>query len=103
MSQWMDVAAEGDLFEGAGIPVAPGGRKVALFLVEGVAYALENRCSHGMATIDDGFMEGHEVECSVHQGRFDVRTGAATAAPCTLALKTWPTKIEGGRVWVAMD
>lgn len=103
MKQWTDVAAEADLFEGAGIPVVAEGRKIALFSVEGGVYALENRCTHGMATIDDGYIEGFEVECSVHQGRFDVRTGQATCAPCTLAVKTWPVKIEGGRVWLALD
>ena len=102
MSEWTDVAAEADLFDGAGIPVTPCGHKIALFSVECGVYALDNRCSHGMATIDDGYMEGFEVECAVHQGRFDVRTGEATGAPCTQAVKTWPVKIEGGRVWLAL-
>ncbi len=103
MGRWTDVAAQGDLVEGAGIALTPGGRRVALFLVGGMPYALENRCSHGMATIEDGYLEGYEVTCTVHLGRFDLRTGAATGAPCTQAIKTWPVRIDNGRVWVALD
>ena len=47
MSNWTDVAAEADLFEGAGIPVAPGGRDIALFAVEGEVFATDNLCTHG--------------------------------------------------------
>jgi naphthalene 1,2-dioxygenase system ferredoxin subunit len=45
-------------------------------------------------------MEGHEIECPHHQGRFDLRTGDATLAPCTEAIKVWPVKVEGGRVFL---
>ena len=98
MSNWTDVAAEADLFEGAGIPVAPGGRDIALFSVEGEVFATDNLCTHGNARLCDGFVEGHEIECPFHQGRFDLRTGAPTFAPCTEAIKTWPVKVEAGRV-----
>ena len=98
MSKWTDVAAEADLFEGAGIPVSPGGRDIALFAVEGEVFATDNLCTHGNAKLCDGFVEGHEIECPFHQGRFDLRSGAPTLAPCTEAIKTWPVKIEAGRV-----
>ncbi|MFP8778364.1 non-heme iron oxygenase ferredoxin subunit [Hydrogenophaga sp. RWCD_12] len=98
MSNWTDVAAEADLFEGAGIPVAPGGRDIALFSVDGEVFATDNLCTHGNAKLCDGFVEGHEIECPFHQGRFDLRSGAPTFAPCTEAIKTWPVKIEAGRV-----
>ena len=100
MSNWTDVAAEADLFEGAGIPVAPGGLDIALFAVDGEVFATDNLCTHGHARLCDGFVEGHEIECPHHQGRFDLRTGDATLAPCTEAIKVWPVKVEGGRVFL---
>ena len=103
MSNWTDVAAEADLFEGAGIPVAPGGRDIALFAVDGEVFATDNLCTHGNAKLCDGFVEGHEIECPFHQGRFDLRTGDATRAPCTQPIKTWPVQVEGGRVWLDLD
>jgi len=75
-TQWTDVAAEAELFEGAGIPVAPEGHDIALFAIDGEVFATDNVCTHGHAKLCDGFLEGHEIECPFHQGRFDVRSGA---------------------------
>jgi naphthalene 1,2-dioxygenase ferredoxin component len=100
MSNWTDVAAEADLFEGAGIAVAPGGRDIVLFAIEGAVFATDNLCTHGNARLCDGFLEGFEIECPFHQGRFDVRTGSATGAPCVEPVRSWPVKVDGGRVWL---
>ncbi|HRN76507.1 non-heme iron oxygenase ferredoxin subunit [Ottowia sp.] len=102
MSNWIDVADEGDLFEGAGIGVAAQGHDVAIYKTEaGEVYATDNICSHvGHGRLCDGFLEGHEIECPLHQGRFDIRSGAATLEPCEEAIRSYPVKIEGGRVWL---
>jgi naphthalene 1,2-dioxygenase system ferredoxin subunit len=98
MNNWIDVAAEADLFDGAGIPVTPCGRDIALFLVEGRVFATDNQCTHGPAKLCDGYIEGLEIECPFHQGRFDLRTGAATLEPASKPIKVWPVKVEAGRV-----
>ena len=103
MSNWTDVAAEADLFEGAGIPVAPGGRDIALFSVDGEVFATDNLCTHGAARMSDGFLEGREIECPLHQGRFDVCTGQAMCAPLTENIRTYPVKIENLRVMLKLD
>jgi len=101
--RWTDVAAEADLFEGAGIPVTPPGHDIALFAIDGEVFATDNICSHGNARLCEGFLEGHEIECPFHQGRFDVRTGAPTCEPATEPVRSWPVKVEGGRVFLALD
>src|SRR5664279_5380957 len=101
-NNWTDVAAETDLFDGAAICVTPDGHDIALYSLDGAVYATDNLCTHGHAKLCDGFLEGHEIECPFHQGRFDIRTGAATGAPATEAVKTWPVKIEAGRVYLAL-
>jgi nitrite reductase/ring-hydroxylating ferredoxin subunit len=53
--------------------------------------------------LSEGFVEGEEVECPFHQGRFNIRTGAPTAPPCTIPLKTWEPKIMNGEVWIRPD
>ena len=45
---------------------------------------------------------GHTVECPKHNGRFDYRTGEPTRVPARVALTTYPVKVEGGRVFVAI-
>jgi naphthalene 1,2-dioxygenase system ferredoxin subunit len=49
----------------------------------------------------EGFLEGHEIECPLHQGRFDVRNGAPMCAPVTEAIRSYPVKIEAGRVFLS--
>jgi naphthalene 1,2-dioxygenase system ferredoxin subunit len=98
MTQWTDVAAEADLFEGAGIAVTPKGQDIALFNVEGEVFAINNLCSHGNAKLCDGFVEGHNVECPFHQAQFSLHDGTVQSGPATDPVKSWPVKIEGGRV-----
>ena len=43
---------------------------------------------------------GTEIECPFHQGRFDIRTGCATAAPCTQALRTWTVHTIDGQLCI---
>ena len=102
-TQWTDVAALADLFDGAGIAVTPAGHDIALYSVDGAVYATDNLCTHGNARLCDGFIEGLEIECPFHQGRFDLRTGQPTCAPATESLNTWPVKIDGDRVYLALD
>jgi naphthalene 1,2-dioxygenase system ferredoxin subunit len=99
---WTDVAAEADLFEGAGIAVAPEGQDIALFSVDGEVFAINNLCTHGNAKLCDGFVEGHQVECPFHQALFNLRDGSVGCGPATEPVKTWPVKIEGGRVFLQL-
>ena len=99
---WTDALAADELPTDDVIGVAVAGRDVALYTVEGEVYATDNLCTHGHARLCDGFLEGHEIECPLHQGKFDVRNGRPTCAPVTEAVRTYPVKIEGGRVYLAI-
>jgi len=103
MSNWTDVAAATDLFDGAGIPVMSAGHEIAIFSVEGEVFALDNLCTHGDARLCDGFVEGHQVECPFHQAQFSLRDGTVSCGPATEPVKSWPVKIEHGRVWLQLD
>jgi naphthalene 1,2-dioxygenase system ferredoxin subunit len=103
MSYWIDALASEDLPIDDVVGVAVDGRDIALYAVGEELYATDNICTHGHARLCDGFLEGHEIECPLHQGKFDVRTGQATCAPPTEALRSYPVKIEGGRVWLAVE
>ncbi len=103
MNDWTDVAAEADLFEGAGVAVSPLGYDIALFKLEEGVYAIDNICTHGHAKLCDGFVEGHQVECPFHQAWFDLRDGSVTCGPATEPVRSWPVKIEGGRVLLRLQ
>ncbi|MEN9382866.1 MAG: hypothetical protein RL323_9, partial [Pseudomonadota bacterium] len=83
--------------------VVVAGKDIALYEVDGDVYATDNACTHGKARMSDGFLEGREIECPLHQGRFDVCTGKAMCAPLTEDIRTYPVRIENMRVMLHLD
>ena len=75
----------------------------SILLIEDGVYAIDNLCSHGNARLCDGFVEGHQVECPFHQALFDVRDGSVACGPASEPVRSWPVKLEAGRVWLALD
>jgi len=100
---WTPVGSLDDFAASDAVKVEVTGREIAIYLVDGSVYATANRCTHGDASLCEGFLEGYEIECPHHQGRFDVRTGAALCAPAEVALATWPARIVDGRVELQLD
>jgi naphthalene 1,2-dioxygenase system ferredoxin subunit len=100
---WTKVAKLSDLEEEYPTRLKLGEREVALCLVEGEVFAIDNVCSHAFAFLSDGHLEGHELFCPLHQGSFDVRTGAAVTEPCTVNLATYPIKVEGDDVYLKVE
>jgi nitrite reductase/ring-hydroxylating ferredoxin subunit len=77
------------------------GEDVALFHVEGCVYATQDSCTHGRASLSDGYLIGDEIECPLHQGMFNVRTGAVTQSPCTQPLRTFAVEVRDGVIHLA--
>lgn len=100
---WIDVMARDDVPQDDVIGVIVDGRDIALYDVDGQIYATANACTHGAARMSDGFLEDGQIECPLHQGRFDVCTGRAMCAPLTEDLATYPVKIENMRVMLKLD
>ena len=101
--QWIDAAALDAVPEGDVIGIRVAGKEIALYEVEGEIYATDNLCTHGAARMRDGFLEGREIECPLHQGRFDVCSGQAMCAPLTENIRTYPVRIENLRVMLKLD
>lgn len=103
MTQWIDVLAADDVPDDDVVGVHAGGRDLAIYGVDGDVFATDNICSHGNARLCDGFLEDFEIECPLHQGRFDIRNGKAMCEPLTEDIRAYPVKIENGRVWVELE
>ena len=101
-TDWIDAAAVDELPEDDVMGLEVQGLDIALYSVDGEVFATSNTCTHGHARLCDGFLEGHEIECPLHQGKFDVRSGKALCAPVTEDLRSYPVKIEGGRVYLSL-
>ena len=102
-SNWIDALSRSDLPSDDVIGVAVAGRDIAFYTVGDDVFATDNTCTHGQARLCDGFLDGHEIECPLHQGKFDVRDGRPTCDPVTQALRSYPVKIEGSRVFINLD
>jgi naphthalene 1,2-dioxygenase system ferredoxin subunit len=100
---WTDALSADELPNNDVWPVVVAGRDIAIYTVGDQVYATDNLCTHGHARLCDGFLEGHEIECPLHQGKFDVRDGKPTCAPVTEPLRSYPAKVEGGRVFLCLD
>jgi Na(+)-translocating NADH:ubiquinone oxidoreductase F subunit len=66
-------------------------------------YATEGNCTHGNAHLADGFLKGTLVECSKHNGRFDITSGAPARLPACRALCTYRAKTQEGRVYINLS
>ena len=100
--EWIDALAADavPLDDVLGLVVA--GRDIAFYNVAGEICATDNICTHGQARLSDGFLLDEEIECPLHQGRFDIRSGEATLAPCSEAIRSYAAKVEDGRVWLKL-
>jgi 3-phenylpropionate/trans-cinnamate dioxygenase ferredoxin subunit len=91
--------------------VAPGqvrvyeaeGRRIALCNVDGTFYAIDDVCTHDGGPLDQGELEGHQIECPRHGARFDVRNGRALALPAVMPVRSYPVRVEDGVVKVGLD
>jgi naphthalene 1,2-dioxygenase system ferredoxin subunit len=97
---WIDIASTADVPEEDVMGIDINAKSIALYQVDGEIFATDNICTHGNARLCDGFLEGHEIECPLHQGKFDIRNGKAMCAPLTEDIRTYPVKIDGDRVFI---
>ena len=100
---WVDVLSADDLPTDDVIGLVVAGRDIAVYTVGDEVYATDNTCTHGQARLCDGFLDGHEIECPLHQGKFDVRSGKPTCEPVTEALRSYPVRIDGQRLYLQID
>ena len=72
----------------------------AVFRVGGMIFVTADLCTHGPGLLSEGHVEDFQVICPFHQGAFDIRTGAATRAPCEHPIRTWTPVIVDGGVYI---
>lgn len=119
--------------------VAPGGMRavevdgheLVICNCEGVFHAIDRRCGHMSAPLEQGTLDGTIVTCAMHCAQFDVATGEVLSGPVpahlggevlpprtaallenvarlmrcihTRGIGIHATKIEGDWVWVSVS
>lgn len=97
---WTKVIDHGAMEDGDVVAVAVSGREIALYFIDGEYFATDNLCPHGNAKLSDGYLDGHVIECPLHAGLIDVRTGAGCGAPITTPVASYVTRIDGDGVYI---
>jgi len=77
-----------------------GEERICIVNFEGKYYALGNVCTHPGGPLDEGTLEGYEVECPWHGSKFDVRTGKPTKPPARQAVPVYKVKVEDNNLLV---
>jgi 3-phenylpropionate/trans-cinnamate dioxygenase ferredoxin subunit len=101
LSEWIEACGVGDIDEEDVVRFDHAGRTFAIYRSPGSRYfATDGLCTHEKVHLSGGLVMGDIIECPKHNGRFDYRTGAARGAPACVDLKTYPVKVEDGRVFL---
>jgi len=80
-----------------------GNNVIAVYNVGGSFYATDNECTHAAASLADGMLEDDVIECSMHFGAFNVKTGEAVQQPCFTPLRTYKVVVQDGQVCVDLE
>lgn len=102
MSQYVPVAKFAELAEGKGRCVEVKGRLIALFRQGDAVHAIDDCCPHMGAPLSDGHVQDGIVRCGWHGWRFSILNGDWADVPGSPGVISYPTKIEGPDVFVAV-
>jgi 3-phenylpropionate/trans-cinnamate dioxygenase ferredoxin subunit len=101
MSEWIEACAVGDIDQEDVIRFDHGERTFAIYRSPNDDYfATDGLCTHEKVHLADGLVMEDIIECPKHNGRFNYRTGQAKGAPACVDLKTYPIKVDAGRIFV---
>jgi 3-phenylpropionate/trans-cinnamate dioxygenase ferredoxin component len=103
MSNWVEACGADDVDSEDVIRFDHGGKTFAIYRSPGDKYfATDGLCTHEKIHLAEGLVMDNIIECPKHNGRFDYTTGAARGAPVCIDLKTYPVKVEGGKVLIQL-
>ena len=100
MSQRIDLCSAAEIAPGSAIKVEKEGLSVAVYNLDGEFYVTDDLCTHGPGSLSEGFIDGDVIECNFHNGQFNIKTGEVVAPPCMIPIKTYPTSVEDGKVFI---
>jgi 3-phenylpropionate/trans-cinnamate dioxygenase ferredoxin subunit len=103
MSDWQTVANTVDIPPERVAVFTVGDHEVAVCNVDGQFYAIDDLCTHDGGSLDQGYLEGVEIECPRHGARFDVRTGAVTQLPAFEPVATHAVRVDGASIQVSLE
>lgn len=99
MAELTKLCPTSDVPKGSVKAVGVGGTVVAVYNVDGEFFATDNKCTHGQANLSDGLLEDDVIECALHGGAFNVRTGEVVYRPCVVPIRTYKVVVDDGQIY----
>jgi nitrite reductase/ring-hydroxylating ferredoxin subunit len=98
--KWLAVMERTAIGAGQIASATVGDKEIAIYNIDGELYATDNICTHAFGLLSEGFLEGDVIECPIHAGRFEVKTGKGLGPPIICDIKTYPVRLNGDSVEV---
>ena len=99
--RYIKIANKKDLNEGRLLKVEHNGKQIVLSMINGKIYAMDSVCSHEGGPLEEGTIDGYEIECPWHGSRFDVRTGEVTNPPADTPQSIYEVKMEANDILIS--
>ncbi|HEU0164779.1 MAG TPA: non-heme iron oxygenase ferredoxin subunit [Thermomicrobiales bacterium] len=99
---FVTVARKGYLEPGELMYVEVDDEPVCLINLDGEIHALNDVCTHEDASLSDGEIVGDDIECPMHGGAFNIRTGQPTSFPVVVAIEKYTVRVVGDEVQVSV-
>jgi len=100
--RWVRIATTDAIADDDMIAVEIEGRQIAVYHVGDAFHATANICTHAHALLTDGFLDECIIECPLHAGRFDIKTGKALGPPVIDDIETYPVRVVGEEIQVKL-
>jgi 3-phenylpropionate/trans-cinnamate dioxygenase ferredoxin subunit len=103
-NEWVLAGAFDDIDEEDVMRFDHGDRTYAVYRTMGdKIFATDGLCTHEQQHLAEGIVIDDIIECPLHQGRFHIPTGKAKGAPVCIDLKTYPTRVDDGEVYILIS
>ena len=103
MAEFVKVATTAEIPPGNVHVYEVEGRQIAVCNVNGTFYAIDDVCTHDGGSLDQGQLEGDQIECPRHGARFDVKTGRPLTLPAVLPVQSYPVQVNGDEIRVEVS
>lgn len=98
--QWVAAAKVAEIAPGAMKQAEVADKNLAIYNLGGTFYATDNECTHAYALLTDGNIDGEVIECPLHGGAFEIKTGKGLGAPIFCDLRCYPARVNGDTIEV---
>ena len=100
---WIEVGPTDSIEEEDLIRFDHGDRTFCIYRLSDGFYATDGICTHETVHLEDGLVMDDEIECPMHQGVFNIKSGEAISPPACNDLKTYPVKVDNNKIFVKIN